>query len=106
MFIFEAPFFALVVLVMLILFAVRYRQANSLQRRQANFLSAVTHELRTPLSSIRLIVQTLALRDVPREKQLEYLRTIEQSLTQLDRHTDNLLATAQLDYNEIGRAHV
>lgn len=100
MFIFEAPFFALVVLIMLILFAVRFRQADSLQRRQANFLSAVTHELRTPLSSIRLVVQTLARRELPREKQLEYFGTIERSLTQLDQHTDNLLATAQLDYDQ------
>ena len=100
MFIFEAPFFALVVLIMLILFAVRFRQANSLQRRQANFLSAVTHELRTPLSSIRLVVQTLARRELPREKQLEYYTTIEHSLSQLDQHTDNLLATAQLDYDQ------
>lgn len=99
MFIVEAPFFALAVLVMLFLFAVRLRQADSLQRRQANFLSAVTHELRTPLSSLKLLVQTLRLRDPPPSKRDEYLQTMEETLLRLDGHANNLLAAARLDYD-------
>lgn len=99
MFFFESPFFALVVLVMLFLFAMRVRQADALQRQQANFLSAVTHELRTPLSTMRLLLQTLLMRDPPREKRAQYLQSMEDSLTRLDRHTDNLLAAARLEHD-------
>lgn len=102
MFFFESPFFAFVVLIMLFLFAMRVKQADALQRRQANFLSAVTHELRTPLSTLRLLLQTLLMRNPPREKREQYLRSMEQSLTRLDRHTDNLLAAARLEYDTDG----
>lgn len=98
MFFFESPFFALVVLIILFLFAVRVRQADALQRRQANFLSAVTHELKTPLSALRLLVQTFQLREPTPEKRQEYLASMEDSLTRLDRHADNLLAAARLEH--------
>lgn len=34
----------------------------SLSRRQANFLDAVTHELKSPIASLKLCLQTLDLR--------------------------------------------
>lgn len=100
MFFFESPFFAFIVLVMLFLFAMRIRQADALQRRQANFLSAVTHELKTPLSTLRLLVQTMQLRNPTTEKREEYLQSMEESLTRLNQHTDNLLAAARLEHDE------
>ena len=36
------------------------------------FLNAVTHELKTPIASIRLYLETLRSRDVPRDKQQEF----------------------------------
>jgi signal transduction histidine kinase len=38
------------------------------------FINAVTHELKTPLASIRLYLQTLQQRDLGREKQQEFLK--------------------------------
>ncbi len=37
------------------------------------FINAVTHELKTPLASIRLYLQTLQQRELDRDKQLEFL---------------------------------
>jgi two-component system sensor histidine kinase SenX3 len=56
------------------------------------FLNAVTHELKTPIASIRLYLETLKSRDVPPEKQREFydvmladsdrlLNTVEQVLS-------------------------
>ncbi len=64
-------FFALLItgLVLNTTFLVREIRKNE---QQDAFLNSVTHELKTPLASIRLYLQTLKQRDLPKEKQEEF----------------------------------
>lgn len=64
-------FFALLItgLVLNTTFLVREIRKNE---QQDAFLNAVTHELKTPLASIRLYLQTLKQRDLTPEKRLEF----------------------------------
>ena len=43
-----------------------------LNRRQANFIDSVTHELKSPIASMKLCLQTLELRSVTPEQQHEF----------------------------------
>jgi len=56
--------------------------------QQDSFLNAVTHELKTPIASIRLYLETLASRNLPEEKRREFYRIM------LD-DTDRLLGTVE-----------
>jgi two-component system, OmpR family, sensor histidine kinase SenX3 len=94
---FEGPFFALVILGLLLFIASSLRSERELKRRQANFLSAVTHEFKTPISTLRLLVQTLRLRTLPPERQQDYLRRMEAEVDRLERTSDQVLATARLE---------
>ncbi len=83
-------FFALIItgLVLNTLFLIREIRRNE---QHNAFLNAVTHELKTPIASIRLYLETLKKRDVTPEKQQEFydimladndrlLNTVEQVL--------------------------
>jgi len=83
-------FFALVItgLILNTLFLIREIRRNE---QHNAFLNAVTHELKTPIASIRLYLETLQKRDVTPEKQQEFyevmlkdsdrlLHTVEQVL--------------------------
>ncbi|MCX7601723.1 MAG: HAMP domain-containing histidine kinase [Meiothermus sp.] len=96
MFAFEGPVFLLVMLLGLYIIARSLRSEQELKRRQQNFLMAATHEFRTPLSTLRLLVQTLELRELPREKQLAYLGHMAQEVARLEDLTERLLATSRL----------
>ncbi|HEY3966304.1 MAG TPA: HAMP domain-containing sensor histidine kinase [Planctomycetaceae bacterium] len=71
-----------------------------LNRRQANFIDSVTHELKSPLASIKLCLQTLELRTVPAEQQQEFLKYVMEDVQRLDSLIDHLLAVARLDHVE------
>lgn len=94
---FEGPTFALVVLSMLLLIATSLRAERDLKRRQQNFLSAVTHEFKTPISTLRLLVQTARMRTLPAAKQQDYLARMESELDRLERTSDQVLASARLE---------
>ena len=94
---FEGPFFALVILGLLLFIAGSLRTERELKRRQANFLSAVTHEFKTPISTLRLLVQTLRLRSLGPERQQDYLRRMEGEIDRLERTSEHVLASARLE---------
>lgn len=94
---FEGPTFAVVVLSMLLLIATSLRSERDLKRRQQNFLSAITHEFKTPISTLRLLVQTARMRTLPAAKQQDYLARMESELDRLERTSDQVLASARLE---------
>jgi signal transduction histidine kinase len=73
------------------------RREMELMRQQANFLSAVTHELKSPLASIRLFIETLELRDPPPEKRARFLANMRGDVDRLEGLVNNILAVARLD---------
>jgi signal transduction histidine kinase len=66
-------FFALLVagVVLNTVFLVREVRRNE---RQESFLNAVTHELKTPIASIRLYLETLQRRDVPEAQRQDFYK--------------------------------
>lgn len=97
MFAFEGPFFVLVVLAGLFVIARSLATERELKRRQQNFLSAITHEFKTPLSTLRLLVETTLMRTLPANKQHEYLSKMEVELSRLEQTSEQVLAAARLE---------
>lgn len=92
----EGGFFLLVLIGGMSVLTSAIRMDASLRRRQQNFLAAVSHEFKSPLASIRLAAETLALRS--REPDTTRLATrILADDERLLRMVDNLLDTARLE---------
>ena len=56
----ESAFFAVLLVVLIFLLWRSIRREVELERQHRNFLSAVTHELKSPLASMRLALETVA----------------------------------------------
>ncbi len=79
----------LVLIVILLLREVR------LNERQSNFVSAVTHELKTPVASLKLYLDTLEYRDVAPERRMEFYRTMRQDIERLNGTINTVLSAAK-----------
>ena len=79
------------------IFLVREVRRNE---RQDTFLNAVTHELKTPIASIRLYLDTLQRRNIPEEQKQKFY-----SIMHAD--SDRLLATVEqvLKAGQLGQRH-
>jgi signal transduction histidine kinase len=97
MFAFEIPFFMLVVLSGLWIIARSLRTERELKRRQQNFLDAVSHEFKTPLSTLRLLIETAQLRRLDTAKQQDYLRRMAAELERLEHLSQQVLANERLE---------
>jgi two-component system sensor histidine kinase SenX3 len=91
------PFFLLLIagLVLNTIFLVREVKRNE---RHDSFLNAVTHELKTPIASIRLYLETLQRHDVSEEQRKEFYAIMLSD-------SDRLLATVEqvLKAGEVGQ---
>jgi two-component system, OmpR family, sensor histidine kinase SenX3 len=83
---FGIVFFALIIagLVVNTIFLVREVRRNE---QHDSFINAVTHELKTPLASIRLHLETLQRRDLPESRKQEFYRLM---LSDADRLTETV----------------
>lgn len=90
-----AVFFACL-LAGVILYLIWIIQNINLNRRQSNFIDAVTHELKTPIASLKLYLQTLNRRDVQGPQRQEFYATMMEDVDRLDRLINQLLDVARL----------
>ncbi|MBU6239753.1 MAG: HAMP domain-containing histidine kinase [Planctomycetes bacterium] len=88
------------ILIGIILYLVWIIQNINLNRRQSNFIDAVTHELKTPIASLKLYLQTLHRRPVEGEQRIEFYRTMMEDVDRLDRLINQLLDVARLQQKQ------
>ncbi|MBN1212908.1 MAG: HAMP domain-containing histidine kinase [candidate division Zixibacteria bacterium] len=91
MFVSEGGFFMLLVLFGAYLIYRTLQRSEDLKSRQQNFIQAVTHEFRTPLTSMRLYLETLASGKVSSEKTGDLFPKMLEDCDRLDRLVDNVL---------------
>jgi two-component system, OmpR family, sensor histidine kinase CiaH len=87
---------------LLILFGAVYiyrlvRRQFQFQQQQQNFVMAITHELKTPISVARLNLETLLKYELEKEKQRKMLDMTLQETLRLDELINNILISTQLD---------
>lgn len=72
-------------------------QQINLSRRQSNFIDSVTHELKSPIASLKLYLQTLNRRQVTEAQRLDFYRSMLADVERLDRLINHLLEAARLE---------
>ena len=78
------------------------RAGVALTAMRSDFVSSVTHELKTPLANIRAMADTLARRPIGGETIRDYAELLMQEAKRLTRLVDNLLAYARVtDVTEV-----
>jgi signal transduction histidine kinase len=73
------------------------RRQFILQIQQQHFMMAVTHELKTPISVVKLNLETLQKYTLEAEKQKRLIRTTLDEITRLNSLTSNILVSSQLE---------
>jgi signal transduction histidine kinase len=70
-----------------------------LNKRQNNFLLSVTHEFKTPIAAIRLMLQTAKNPKVKDEKKAELVDNSIQNTFRLEELAENMLTAMQIENN-------
>jgi two-component system, OmpR family, sensor histidine kinase CiaH len=73
------------------------RKQFFMQLQQQNFMMAVTHELKTPISVVQLNLETLQRYHLDPEKQKKMIKTTLDETGRLNFLTNNILIASQLD---------
>jgi two-component system sensor histidine kinase CiaH len=73
------------------------RKQFKFQQQQQNFMMAITHELKTPISVARLNLETLQKHQLDIEKQKKMIRMTLEEMERLNVLTNNILISSQLE---------
>lgn len=74
-----------------------FSREHKQQQQQQNFLLSVTHELKSPLASVKLYIQTILKRELGPEQQKMFLANSLKDIERLDDLVENVLMTTKLE---------
>lgn len=89
-------FFVLIVLGLVVLCAWLIREMR-LNERQQSFVDAVTHEMKTPLTSLGLYIDTLGRHDLDQGHRSQFLGRMREDVQRLEHTLDQVLSAARAD---------
>ncbi len=89
--------FIAMLLVGVILYLVLSIKAINLNRQQSNFIDSVTHELKSPIASMKLYLQTLRRRQVDEAERVGFYRYMLDDLERLDQLINQLLEAGRVE---------
>lgn len=84
-----------------VVYAVLSVKAINLGRRQSNFIDSVTHELKSPIASMKLYLQTLHRRQVSHEQQAGFVRFMLEDVERLDHLINQMLDAGRLESDRV-----
>ncbi len=87
---------ALIIAGMVIIF-VYYQKMIQLYRLQQNFINGFTHELKTPIASLQLFLETFSKHELPKEDFHRYLEFMKRDTTRLSDNVGRILHLAKLE---------
>jgi len=76
-------------------------KAINLNRRQSNFIDSVTHELKSPIASMKLYLQTLNRRQVSQCEQASFYRFMLEDVERLDHLINQMLDAGRLESHRV-----
>lgn len=79
-----------------------WRRQAKLYLQQRSYISQLTHELKSPLASIQLHLETVKMRDLPREKLDGFIDTMLSDTERLNMLTSNLLMATRIEFRQLG----
>jgi two-component system phosphate regulon sensor histidine kinase PhoR len=74
-------------------------QERKLHHQQKNFLLSVTHELKSPLASIKLYLQTILKRELDPAQQKSFITNSLKDIERLDDLVENMLLATKIESN-------
>lgn len=75
------------------------KRQQLIAQQQKNFLLSITHELKSPIASIKLFLETILKRNLDAEKRKEFLENALKDTNRLDDLVENVLIATKIENN-------
>jgi two-component system, OmpR family, phosphate regulon sensor histidine kinase PhoR len=86
-----------VILVGILIIFIYNLKTVQLYRLQHTFINNFTHELKTPVTSLKLYLETFTKHDLPRDEQLKYIGFMLQDVERLSANINSILNLARIE---------
>ncbi len=86
-----------VIIAGIIIIFVYYQKMIQLYHLQQNFINGFTHELKTPIASLQLFLETFSKHELPREDMLKYIDYMMKDTKRLSNNVGRILQLGKLE---------
>lgn len=93
----EGSVFFIILIIGIFIILRAFKRERELTLQQENFVLSVTHELKTPIASVKLFLQTLQKRELPDDKKTEIYQRSLAEINRLDGLVNNILLARSIE---------